>query len=119
MNKSETQPTERIGTIVRSVDDLMPGLLYRLHIHWFDPEEGSPRVEVENFYVVDSGSGVVSHEGLVPVEKVKGNGTRERSSYGLSDLGIDIGKSPPSPNELAWSNWVEQVPEEEPTPKKP
>lgn len=124
MSKIEAQPTKKIGTIIKSFADLKPGVLYKLHIHEFDPEEIRHISRVEKFYLIGKKGKLISPEGLVPVEKEDKDGKRETSFYKLGDLGMDIEnsslwESSHSSNELSGLNWVEQVPAEEPTPKNP
>lgn len=130
MTKSETQPTERIGTIVRSVDDLKRGQLYKLYIHEDTYGIATPILRQEKFYIpeneTDGESEVVSDEGLVRVVIVGDDGETE-ASYILADLGIVIARSAkvinpevknlPSSNPMAWSNWVEKIPVAESTPE--
>ncbi len=132
MTKIETQPKERIGTIVRSVDDLKRGELYKLYIHEDTYGIATPILRQEKFYIpeneTDGESDVVSDEGLVRVVIVGEDGETE-SSYRLADLGIVIQRSAkvknpkvrsrPSSNPMAWSNWVVKVTAEESTSKNP
>ena len=132
MTNIEAQPKERISTLVKSITDLKRGELYKLYIHENTYGIATPTLRQEKFYIpeneTDGESEVVSDEGLVRVVIVGEDGETE-SSYRLADLGVRIEKSakvkkplvksPPSPNTMAWANWVEKVPVEESTSKNP